>query len=66
MKYAEFHNSNLYHIMKDTDHTVCSISVVAQNEQHQTYDHTEYPLPRIVSTPSSDRKLCPKCAKKTK
>lgn len=62
--FAEFHNSDLYHIMKDKDHTACSISVSAQNENFQTYRDTEYPLPRVVSDPSPYRKLCPKCAEK--
>jgi hypothetical protein len=64
-RFAEFHNSNLYHIMKDDGHTVCQISVAAQNELYQTYAETDYPMPRIVSNPSPSRKLCSKCAEKT-
>jgi len=63
--FAEFHNSNLYHIMRDENHTACSISVVAQDDQTQTYAATEYPLPQIVSVPSPSRKPCKDCLKRT-
>jgi len=64
--FAEFYNSNLYHIMKDNKYTICSIYVAAQTDDIKTYADTEYPMPSIVSSPSPDRKLCPKCAEKTR
>lgn len=63
-QYAEFHNSNLYHIMKNKTHTVCSISVVAQTTESKLYAKTDYPLPKIVNIPSFDKTLCKKCDEK--
>jgi hypothetical protein len=63
--YAEFHNSDLYHIMKDDRHTVCSISVVAATDENNEYAETNYPLPNIVLTPSPSRTLCKECSAKT-
>ena len=64
--YVEFYNSDLYHTLKDKNHTTCSITVVTQDEQYQDYAGTEYPLPRVTSTPPSGKKLCSKCAERGK
>ena len=51
--------------MKDSDHTVCNISVAAAHDHIKEYAETNYPLPVLVEIPSSDRKLCGKCAEIT-
>ena len=64
--FAEFYNSDLYHIMdQNNNHTLCSITVVAAGEFTE-YAETNYPLPNLVETPSPDRTLCSKCAEKQK
>ena len=62
--YAEFYQSNIYHIMRDKDYTICNIYVAAGTETIQEYAGTNRPLPKILSTHSLNRTLCPQCAER--